>query len=108
VPLIDLDGDPISANFPAEIRAPETPVSGRISCRTTVEPSFDGITFAAVNYYVKQSFSKDAAPELIEQIARENDIVLTAIGDCGSRCSCCLREAVARKAGHSIGPDHHD
>src|SRR5262249_24119512 len=53
------------------------------------------IRFAAVNYYVKQSFSKDAAPELIEQIARENDIVLTAIGDCGSCCSCCIRDAVA-------------
>jgi len=53
------------------------------------------ITFAAVNYYVKQSFSKDAAPELIEQIARQNDIVLTAIGDCGSCCSCCIRDAVA-------------
>jgi hypothetical protein len=54
-----------------------------------------GIKFAAVNYYVKQSFSKDAAPELIAQIARENDIVLTAIGDCGSCCSCCIRDAVA-------------
>ena len=53
------------------------------------------INFAAVNYYVKQSFSKDAAPELIEQIVRENDIVLTAIGDCGSCCSCCIRDAVA-------------
>lgn len=53
------------------------------------------ITFAAVNYYVKQSFSKDAAPELIEQIARENEIILTAIGDCGSCCSCCIRDAVA-------------
>jgi hypothetical protein len=53
------------------------------------------IKFAAVNYYVKQSFSKDAAPELIEQIARENDIVLTAIGDCGSCCSCCIRDSVA-------------
>src|SRR6266702_7929304 len=53
------------------------------------------ITFATVNYYVKQSFSKDAAPELIEQIARENDIVLTAIGDCGSCCSCCIRDTVA-------------
>jgi len=53
------------------------------------------ITFAAMNYYVKQSFSKDAASELIEQIARENDIVLTAIGDCGSCCSCCIRDAVA-------------
>lgn len=53
------------------------------------------ITFASVNYYVKQSFSKDAAPELIAQIARHNDIVLTAIGDCGSCCSCCIRDAVA-------------
>jgi hypothetical protein len=49
-----------------------------------------GTNFAAVNYYVKESFSKDAALELIEQIARENDIVLTAIGDCGSCCSCCI------------------
>jgi len=39
------------------------------------------IKFAVVNYYVKQSFSKDAAPELIEQIARDNDVALTAIGD---------------------------
>jgi hypothetical protein len=55
----------------------------------------ESITFAVVNYYVKHSFSKDAAPELIEQIARENDIVLTAIGDCGSCCSCCIRDAIA-------------
>ena len=51
--------------------------------------------FAQVHYYVKGSFSKDAAPELIAQIARENDVVLTAIGDCGSCCSCCIRDAVA-------------
>jgi hypothetical protein len=37
--------------------------------------------FVAVNYYKKESFSKNAAPELIAQIAAENDIVLTAIGD---------------------------
>ena len=43
------------------------------------------ISFGAVNYYVKHSFSKDAAPELIEEIAVNNDLVLTAIGDCGSR-----------------------
>jgi hypothetical protein len=55
----------------------------------------EGIRFAAVNYYVKHSFSKDAAPELIAHIVRENDIVLTAIGDCGSCCSCCIRDAVA-------------
>jgi len=55
----------------------------------------EAIPFAAVNYYVKHSFSKDAAPELIAEIARDNDIVLTAIGDCGSCCSCCIRDAVA-------------
>ena len=53
------------------------------------------IEFASVNYYVKHNFSKDAAPELLEKIAAENDIVLTAIGDCGSCCSCCVRDAVA-------------
>ena len=36
---------------------------------------------AAVTYYRKESFSKDADPALIAQIAAENDIVLTAIGD---------------------------
>ena len=37
--------------------------------------------FDAVNYYRKESFSRAAAPELLAQIAAENDIVLTAIGD---------------------------
>lgn len=63
--------------------------------RATAAALQDQIRFAAVNYYVKHSFSKDAAPELIAQIARENEIVLTAIGDCGSCCSCCLRDAIA-------------
>lgn len=53
------------------------------------------IDFGAVNYYVKESFSKDAAPELIERMAAENDIVLTAIGDCGSCCSACVRDSIA-------------
>ena len=52
------------------------------------------VKFAAINYYVKESFSKDAAPQLIEEIARENDIVLTAIGDCGSCCSSCIRDTI--------------
>jgi hypothetical protein len=55
----------------------------------------ENIMFAAVNYYVKHSFSTDAAPELITQIAQENDIVLTAIGDCGSCCSCSIHDAIA-------------
>ena len=54
------------------------------------------IDFAAVNYYVKtHGFSTDAPAEMIAQIAEENDIVLTAIGDCGSCCSCCIRDAIA-------------
>jgi hypothetical protein len=36
---------------------------------------------AAVNYYRKESFSKDADPALLATIAANNDIVLTAIGD---------------------------
>lgn len=56
----------------------------------------DQIAFASVNYYVKtHGFSTDAPPEMISQIASENDIVLTAIGDCGSCCSCCIRDAIA-------------
>jgi hypothetical protein len=37
--------------------------------------------FSAVNYYRKESFAAAAAPDLLERIAAENDIVLTAIGD---------------------------
>jgi hypothetical protein len=36
---------------------------------------------ASVTYYRQESFSRFAAPELIEKIRAENDIVLTAIGD---------------------------
>jgi hypothetical protein len=38
-------------------------------------------TFKDVNYYRKESFSRFAAPELIQEIAANNDILLTAIGD---------------------------
>src|SRR5690349_11389512 len=38
-------------------------------------------SFASVSYYRKESFSKDADPDLITEIANHNDIVLTAIGD---------------------------
>ena len=36
---------------------------------------------ASVSYYRKESFSRFAAPELVEKIRAENDIVVTAIGD---------------------------
>ena len=49
--------------------------------RKTVGRLGEQATFAAVNYFRKESFSKDADPALIEAIAASNDIVLTAIGD---------------------------
>ena len=43
------------------------------------------IEFSEINYYVKpHGFSNDAPEQLLNQIAEENDIVLTAIGDCGA------------------------
>jgi hypothetical protein len=37
--------------------------------------------FKSVNYYRKESFSRFADPSLISEIAANNDILLTAIGD---------------------------
>jgi hypothetical protein len=39
------------------------------------------VELAALNYYRKESFAKEADPALLARIAAENDIVLTAIGD---------------------------
>jgi len=36
---------------------------------------------AAVNYYLKEGFSYVATPEMIAEIAANNDVVITAIGD---------------------------
>ena len=64
--------------------------------RGSVDALSQDIKFSKINYYVKKhGFSKDAPIEMIEEIANNNDIVLTAIGDCGSCCSCCIRDAVA-------------
>jgi hypothetical protein len=49
--------------------------------RKTVARLGDDIRLTAVNYYRKESFSKDADPTLLARIAPDNDIVLTAIGD---------------------------
>ena len=49
--------------------------------RKTVAKLQQDTSFAAVNYYRKESFSKEADPALIATIAADNDIVLTAIGD---------------------------
>jgi hypothetical protein len=37
--------------------------------------------FGAINYYGKESFSLNARPELLAEIAANNDVVVTAIGD---------------------------
>ena len=50
-------------------------------CARPLQGLQEEFSFAAVNYYRKESFSKDADPALIETIAANNDIVLTAIGD---------------------------
>jgi len=49
--------------------------------RKTVSLMESRYRFKALHSYKKESFSKKASPELLEQIARENDAVLTAIGD---------------------------
>jgi hypothetical protein len=49
--------------------------------RKTTARLAEEVSFAAVNHYRKESFSKEADPALLEAIAAENDIVLTAIGD---------------------------
>ena len=49
--------------------------------RKTVARLQQEFSFTAVNYYRKESFSKDADPALIEDIAANNEIALTAIGD---------------------------
>ena len=54
--------------------------ANRLLRKTVVKLQQDA-SFAAVNYYRKESFSKDADPALIAAIAADNDIVVTAIGD---------------------------
>lgn len=55
--------------------------NGNRLLRKTAAQLQEQFSFAAVNYYRKESFSKDADPALIAQIAAENDIAVTAIGD---------------------------
>ena len=49
--------------------------------RKTVATLQQEFSFGAVDFYRKESFSKDADPALIESIAANSDIALTAIGD---------------------------
>ena len=49
--------------------------------RKTAARVGEQLVLAAVNYYRKETFARDADPALLAKIAAENDIVLTAIGD---------------------------
>ena len=55
--------------------------NGNKLLRKTASQLGERFGFAAVTYYRKESFSKAADPALVAQIAADNDIVLTAIGD---------------------------
>jgi hypothetical protein len=57
-----------------------------------------GVTFKSITFYDKEHFSSDASPEVIRNIATESDLVLTAIGDCGSCTSSCVNDAVRLEA----------
>jgi hypothetical protein len=49
--------------------------------RKTVSLLEKNDSLSDVNFYKKESFSKIADPDLIDQITKENDAVITAIGD---------------------------
>src|SRR5258707_13025510 len=49
--------------------------------RKTPDRLGDDYSFASVNYYRKEKFSKHSDPALLSSIAAENNIVLTPIGD---------------------------
>jgi hypothetical protein len=55
--------------------------NGNKLLRHTVAALEADIEFAAVTFYEKESFSKNADPALLGAIVQENDIVLAAIGD---------------------------
>ena len=53
---------------------------GTLLRKTVSLMEHEGI-FSEIHFYKKESFSKSAPPDLIDQIVEENDAVLTAIGD---------------------------
>lgn len=55
--------------------------NGNTLLRKAREALENDYKFAAVNFYEKESFSKNADPALLGEIIGDNDIVLTAIGD---------------------------
>ena len=60
------------------------------------QASLEGtLRFAAVTYCREAQLLQGCRPGADRPLAAECDIVLTAIGDCGSCCSCCVRDSIA-------------
>jgi hypothetical protein len=72
--LDDLNGIRLAVLDNAKMKA------GKLLTYTT-EILNEEFAFSQVNTYVKRGFSYTATPEMIEQIAFGNDVVITAIGD---------------------------
>ncbi len=55
--------------------------NGRRFLEKTLAILHDEESLGEVTFYKKESFSKNATPELIGEIAAASDVVITAIGD---------------------------
>ncbi|MHA7648658.1 UGSC family (seleno)protein [Mycobacterium sp. ML4] len=74
--------------------------SARLLLATVRRLAANGMTFAVVRYYDKHYFASNASSDLIAEIAAENDIALTAVGDCAWSCTTCVDDAIRlEKAG---------
>ena len=59
--------------------------NAKMKARRLLDYTTEGLAeqdgFAAVNYYLKEGFSYTATPQMLAEIAANNDVVVTAIGD---------------------------
>ena len=84
--IVEAEAKPISKRVPSlkGIRVgvlDNTKWNGRRFLEKTLSLLADEEGLGQVTYYKKESFSKNADPELIGQIAAESDVVITAVGD---------------------------
>jgi hypothetical protein len=84
--VVDAQAQPISPR-PARLEGRRLAVldnskwnANRLLAATTARLSRD-VEFASVAFWKKESFSRNAVPELLAQITEEGDVALVAIGD---------------------------
>lgn len=68
--------------------------SARLLLATVRQLALDGMTFAEVHYYDKCHPRSQASNGLIAEIASDNDIALTGVGDGPWCCSPCVSDAI--------------